>query len=280
MSTTKPLRKLAINFFSFFQRKECISELAFGCVYVCVNLLPPSETPVFVWVCLSPRLHESETPYYKIQICLATVMKTQRFAFCFPQWERALIGRLREPAKRDESDSGDRRVRERVWCWSRSDRVRALVQTSPRPLTRTPDRVRFLPNFDFFFWQRRILDNSDFGQRGRTLPLSTARNLDFGQRGFCHGVDFFSRNEWQQLFGKWATDPDHYSVFLPFHFPLEENHQIEITVNPENEAKLMHRTTTSTRRTCSCMLFACGSGKASMRHFFDVTLVCDSSPVA
>ena len=39
----------------------------------------------------SPRLHESETPHSKIQICLATVMKTQRFAFCFPQWERALI---------------------------------------------------------------------------------------------------------------------------------------------------------------------------------------------
>ena len=34
------------------------------------------------------------------------------------------------------------RVRERVWCWSRSDRVGPLVQTSPRPLTRTPDRVR------------------------------------------------------------------------------------------------------------------------------------------
>ena len=51
---------------------------------------PPSETPVFVSVRLSPRLHESETPYSKIQICLATVMKTQRFAFCFPQWERAL----------------------------------------------------------------------------------------------------------------------------------------------------------------------------------------------
>ena len=42
-----------------------------------VNLPPPpSETPVFVWVRLSPRLHESETPYTKIQFCLATVMKT------------------------------------------------------------------------------------------------------------------------------------------------------------------------------------------------------------
>ena len=51
---------------------------------------PPSETPVFVWVRLSSRFHESETPYSKIQICLATVMKTQRFAFCFMQWERAL----------------------------------------------------------------------------------------------------------------------------------------------------------------------------------------------
>ena len=131
-------------------------------------------------------------------------------------------------------------TRERVWPWSRSDPVRALVQTSPRPLTRTPDRVRFPPNLDFFFWQRRILDNVDFGQRGRTLSLSTARNLDFGQRGFCHGVDFFSRNEWQWLFGKWGTDPDHCSVFLLFHFPFKETHQIEITVNPENEANLFN----------------------------------------
>ena len=50
-------------------------------------------------------------------------------------------------------------------------------------------------------------------------------------------MDFFSRNEWQRLFGKLATDPDHYSVFLPFHFPFEESHQIEITVNPENVNK-------------------------------------------
>ena len=90
----------------------------------------------------------------------------------------------------------------------------------------------------FFFWQRRTLDIVDFGQRGRILPLSTARNLDFGQCGLCHCVDFFSRNEWQQLFGKWAIDPDHYSVFLLLiHFPFEENHQIEITVNPENVNK-------------------------------------------
>ena len=65
MSTTKPLRKLAIKLFSFFRRKECISELAFGCVYVCVNLLPPGLTmwevvckPVLnygaeVWACSS-----------------------------------------------------------------------------------------------------------------------------------------------------------------------------------------------------------------------------------
>ena len=31
-----------------------------------------------------------------------------------------------------------------------------------------------------------------------------------------------------------ATGPDHYSVFLLFHFPFEENHQIKITANPEN----------------------------------------------
>ena len=37
--------------------------------------------------------------------------------------------------------------------------------------------------------------------------------------------------------GNWGTDPDHYSVFLLFHFPFEETHQIEITVNPEERSK-------------------------------------------
>ena len=36
---------------------------------------------------------------------------------------------------------------------------------------------------------------------------------------------------------KWATDPDHHSVFLLFPFPFEENYQIKITVNPENVNK-------------------------------------------
>ena len=193
-----------------------------------------------------------------------------------------MIGRLRERAKRDESDSGDGSGNvSGPGDWSRSDRVRALVQTSPRPLTRTPDRVRFPPNLDFFFffWQRRILDNVYFGQRGRTLSLSTARNLDFGQRGFCHGVDFFSRNEWQWLFGKWGTDPDHYSVFLLFHFPFEETHQIEITVNPENEANLIRPRPRLGGLAVACSLLA-DPGRRPCAIFFDVTLVWDSSPVA
>ena len=62
-------------------KKKRISELAFGYVFVCVNLLPPpSETPVFVWVRLSSRLPESETPYSKIQICLAN--GHENAAFC------------------------------------------------------------------------------------------------------------------------------------------------------------------------------------------------------
>ena len=78
------------------------------------------------------------------------------------------------------------RVRERVCSWSRSDRVRALVQTSPRPLTRTPDRVRFPPNFDFLFFDSvGFWYYVDFGQRGRTLPR-------FRQRGIwtLDSVDF------------------------------------------------------------------------------------------
>ena len=133
--------------------------------------------------------------------------------------------------------------------------------------------------FRLFFWQRRILDNVDFGQRGRTLSLSTARNLDFGQRGFCHGVDFFSRNEWQWLFGKWGTVPDHYSVFLLFHFPFEQTHQIEITVNPENEANLRRPRPQLGGLAVACSLLA-DPGRRPCAIFFDVTLVCDSSPVA
>ena len=86
-------------------------------------------------------------------------------------------------------------------------------------------------------------------------------------------------------------NPSAYSVFLLFPFLFEGNSSkwIDITVNPENVNKLgcpMHTTTTSTRRIC--MQFACGSGKASghapfnsmAKTFFDITLVCDSSPVA
>ena len=46
---------------------------------------PPQGTSVFIWVRLSSRLHESETPYSKRQICLAKVVKNQRFAFSFAQ---------------------------------------------------------------------------------------------------------------------------------------------------------------------------------------------------
>ena len=65
--------------FLFLQRKEHISQLAFSCDYVRVNLFPV-EDPIFTWVRLGSRLHKSETPSSKTQICLAMVMKTQRFA--------------------------------------------------------------------------------------------------------------------------------------------------------------------------------------------------------
>ena len=53
-----------------------------------------------------------------------------------------------------------------------------------------------------------------------------------------------------------------------FHFPFEETHQIEITVNPENEANLIRPRPRLGGLAVAMMQFACGSGKASMRHFF------------
>ena len=85
------------------QRKECISEFGFGCVYLCVNLLLPPPPPP-PW---TPRLRLSAFqlaftwkwhPVLECTICLTTVMKTHRskkkkpqgFAFCFTQLERTL----------------------------------------------------------------------------------------------------------------------------------------------------------------------------------------------
>ena len=181
-----------------------------------------------LWSLDAPELHASVTSENQFHCTRLYILGTTK----------TLLGRLRERAKRDESDSGDGSGNvcgaglDPTGSGHSSRRVRGLWLA--RPIE--SDSCKILTIF-FFFWQRRTLDSANFGQRGRTLPLSTARNLDFGQRGLCHGVDFFSRNEWQQLFCKWAINPDHYSVFLLFQFPFEENHQIKITVNPENVNK-------------------------------------------
>ena len=54
---------------------------------------------------------------------------------------------------------------------------------------------------------------------------------------------------------------------LAFSLPFRGNSSIRNHSEPRERSK-PYTTTTSTRRTCSCMQFACGSGKASMRHFF------------
>ena len=55
---------------------------------------------------------------------------------------------------------------------------------------------------------------------------------------FATAWTFFSRNEWQWLFGKWGTDPGPLLRLLALSLPFRGNSSIEITVNPENEASL------------------------------------------
>ena len=45
MPTSKRLRKQATNYFSLLERNERISELAFGCVFVYVNIPPLPPLP-------------------------------------------------------------------------------------------------------------------------------------------------------------------------------------------------------------------------------------------
>ena len=81
MSTTLPLTGLAINYFSFLLRKECISQLATGCVDVCMNLLPPPPPLPHEDVCFRLSafvfvfffFHKSGTSHSKTQICLTMV---------------------------------------------------------------------------------------------------------------------------------------------------------------------------------------------------------------
>ena len=136
----------------------------------------------------------------------------------------------------------------------------------------------------FFFLHRRTLDSVDFGQHGRTLPLSTARNLDLRQRGLCHGVDFFSRNEWQQMFVKWACDPDHYPVFLLFPLPLRGKSSNQDRSEPRERKQISAVLCIRPRPRLGGLAVACSllvdPGRRPCAISFDVTLVCDSSPVA
>ena len=112
--------------FGFCEEKSAFLSSRLATFTFAWNSPPPSETPVSVWARLRSRLPEIKTPYSKIQICLATVMKTQRFAFCFPQWERALIplGTVRLT---------DWRYLTQVWSLNLDRRWKHVAQTRCRP---------------------------------------------------------------------------------------------------------------------------------------------------
>ena len=156
-------------------------------------------------------------------------------------WHFYLIGRLIKRTCETRRVRFRWRVRERVWPWSRSDRVRALVQTSPRPLTRTPDRVRFPPNLDFFFgrvgfWTTSTSDSvvglCPFRQRG----IWTLDSVDFAT-AWTFSVEMSGSGCSASGEPTPTTTPSSCS-FTSLSKTFEETHQIEITVNPENEANL------------------------------------------
>ena len=182
--------------------------------------------------------------------------------------ERETLGRLRERAKRDESDSGDgsgnvsgagldptgsghssRRVRD-LWLAhpieSDSRQILTFFFDSVGLWTAsTSDSVVGLSPFDseeFGLWTAWTfttawtfsveMSGSSCSASGQPTPNSTPSSCSFTS---LSRKIIKSKSQWTQT------------------------------------TKLMHTTTTSTRRTCSCMQFACGSGKhgnASMRHFF------------
>ena len=115
-----------------------------------------------------------------------------------------------------------------------------LHRTAPIRVNRFIDSaksssVRFPQNFDFFFfdsvglWTASTSDGvvglCPFRQRG----IWTLDSVDFAT-AWTFSVEMSGSS----CSASGATGPDHYSVFLLFHFPFEENHQIKITANPEN----------------------------------------------
>ena len=111
----------------------------------------------------------------------------------------------------------------------------------------------------FFFWQRRILDNVHFGQRGRTLSLSTARNLDFGQRGFCHGVDFSVEMSGSGCSASGEPTPTTTPSSCSFTSPGFRGNSSNRNHSEPRERSKPYTTTTSTRRTVlavACSLLA------------------------
>ena len=128
------------------------------------------------------------------------------------------------------------RVRERVWRWSRSDRVRHSSRRVRGLWLARPIESVFPQNFFFFFFFDSV------GLWTASTSDGVVGLCSFRQRGIwtLDSVDFatawtFSVEMSGSSCASGATGPDHYSVFLLFHFPFEENHQIKITANPENE---------------------------------------------
>ena len=101
--------------------------------------------------------------------------------------------------------------------------------------------------FRLFFWQRRILDNVDFRQRGRTLSLSTAWTLD--------SVDFATAWTFSVVavaVRQVGNRPRPLLRLLALSLPFRGNSSNRNHSEPRERSK-PYTTTTSTRRTCSCM---------------------------
>ena len=78
------LERLQPFFFVFVKKRVHFS----ACVCLPLRLREsnhPIGDHVFVWVCLSSPFHKPETSDSKLQVCVATVKKTQCLAYCFSQ---------------------------------------------------------------------------------------------------------------------------------------------------------------------------------------------------
>ena len=164
------------------------------------------------------------------------------------------IGRLRERAKRDESDSGDGSGNvsgaglDPTGSGHSSRRVLGLWLARP-----IESDSRKTLTFFFFFDSVGLWTASTSDGVVGLCPFRQRRIWTLNSVDFATAWTFSIEMSGSSCSASGATGPDHYSVFLLFHFPFEENHQNQNHSEPRERRSTAVDTTTTSRRTCSCM---------------------------